>query len=282
MKKVSVIVLNYKTKDLSLKCVESVKKSNFKNIEIIVLDNNSNDGIEKNIEKDRDVTFIQNNENLGYAGGNNIGIRYALNNKTDFIFILNPDTVIEKNVISRLCEAIEEEKAGIAGPKILFDDKKTIWYAGGILDLANVLGRHRGVDKIDQGQYDKVEETDFVTGAAIFIRREVFELIGLFDEKYFLYLEDGDFCFRAKRNGFKTIFVPGAVVYHKNAQITGLGSALQDYYISRNRLLFATKFLSWKVRFALFREALKNLNIPARRKALFDFITGNLWKGSIQ
>ena len=235
--KVSLIILNFKVKDLALKCLESVKKSNYSELGIILVDNGSNDGIEEDIKELKGVDFIQTGKNLGYSGGNNIGIKRALKSGADYIFILNPDTTIEKDCIKNLVDGIEKYKAEITGPKIYFEGTKKIWYAGGIFDKENVIGKHRGVDEVDSGKYDSPEETDFVTGASLFVKREVFEKIGLFDEKYFLYYEDADFCERAKRAGFNVVYIPDAVVYHENAASAELGSPLQDYYISRNRLL---------------------------------------------
>lgn len=279
--KVSVVILNFKVKLFTLSCIESVKKSTFKNLEIIVLDNGSADGLEEEMEKYTSVIFFQNGSNLGYSGGNNVGIKKALEGGADYIFILNPDTIIEEKCIERLVNGMEETGAGIVGPKIYFEDKKTIWYAGGIFDRDNVIGKHRGVNQKDNNQYNQAVETDYVTGAAMMIKREVFERIGFFDEKYFLYYEDADFCERAKRAGFKVMYIPGGIVYHENAKSTVLGSSLQDYYISRNRMLYARKFLPFRTQFALFREAIKNLGNPMRRLALLDFITGNLGKGSL-
>lgn len=279
MKKVAVVILNYKLKKDSLKCIDSVKSSTYKNLEVILVDNNSEDGIEESL-KDKAVLFLQSGANLGYSGGNNLGIKLALKNGANNVFILNPDTTIQKDTIENLLKALEQEKAQIAGPKIYFSDKKTIWYAGGVFDKANVLGSHRGVDEKDEGRYDEVMETDFATGAALMIRKEVFEKIGMLDEKYFLYLEDVDFCLRAKKNGFKIIYAPDAVVFHETSKSTGLGSPLQDYYITRNRMYFASRYLPFRTRFAIFREAVRNIKVPARKKALLDFLKGNLGKGS--
>lgn len=282
MKKVTVIILNYKVCDQAVKCVKSVQKSTYGNVGIIVVDNNSQDGIDEVFSNSKEVTFIQTGDNLGYTGGNNVGIKKALELGSDYMFLLNADTTIEEDAIGNLVTTAELQNVGISGPKILFADerKDIIWYAGGSLDLADVLGKHRGVDEKDRGQYDTIEETEFVTGGAIFIKREVFEKIGLFDDKYFMYLEDADFCFRAKKAGFKLLYVPTAQVFHKNAQSTGLGSPRQDYFITRNRMLFAAKFLSFRTKFALFREVLRNIMIPARRLAFADFLLGNLGKGS--
>ena len=125
MAKVAVIILNYQLKNDTLEAVYSVLQSDFTGIEIIVVDNNSEDGIEEEIKKIRGVKFIQIGSNLGYTGGNNLGIRYAINVGSDYIFILNPDTVVKKDTIRYLLSASENENAGVVGPKILFNDKKT-------------------------------------------------------------------------------------------------------------------------------------------------------------
>lgn len=280
MKKAAVVILNYRVKKETLVCVKSVQKSDYPNIQIIVVDNNSQDGLVQEINQISDIKFIQSLENLGYSGGNNLGIRAALKNDADYVFILNPDTEVKPDCIHKLIIGMVNTKAGIGGPKILFPDKKTIWFAGGIMDLNNVLNRHRGVDEKDVGQYDEIMETDFVTGAAMMVRSDVFEKIGLFDEKYFMYYEDSDFCLRAKKIGFKIFYFPSAVVYHENAKSAGLGSPFQDYFITRNRMLFASKFLPLRTRLALLREAIKNIKIPARRRALADYLLGNYEKGS--
>lgn len=281
MKKVSVIILNYRVADLTVKCIQSLQKSTYKNIEIIVVDNNSEDDLEGRLKDFQDILFIPSKENLGYSGGNNIGIKKALVNGADYIFILNSDATVESGTIASLVEAAEKGVGDLLGPKILFPESRVIWYAGGIFDKDNVLGKHRGVDDVDEGQYDIAEETDYITGAALFVKNGVFEKVGLFDEKYFLYYEDSDFCFRARQAGYKVMYIPQALVYHANAKSTGLGSPLQDYYITRNRMLFASKFLPFRTRFALFREGLRNIGNTTRRKALIDFLTGKFGKGDI-
>lgn len=280
MFQISVVVLNFKVKKLTLRCVKSVQASTYENLKIYVVDNNSGDRIGADLAQYKDIVFIQNNKNLGYAAGNNVGIKRALEEGADYIFILNPDTEVEKSCIKILAGKIEKYDAGIVNPKIYFGDKKTLWFAGKKFDVANVMGVHIGVDEKDEGQYDEDKQLDDITGAALLIKREVFEKIGLFDERYFLYYEDSDFAFRAKYEGFKMMYIYSALVYHENAQSTGLGSPVQNYFITRNRMLFALKFLSLRVRFALLREALRNIGDPVKRLALWDFFTGNFGKGS--
>jgi GT2 family glycosyltransferase len=278
--KLAVVILHYKHKEDTLECLKSVKQSDFGDFQIILVDNASGDEFDEETLRHLDIEIISSKENTGYSGGNNLGIKKALELGAEKIFVLNPDTTVKKDTISALVRALEKYDAGLVGPKIYFADSKKIWYAGGEFDVANVLGRHRGVDEEDKGQYDKDEETDGITGAAFMARAEVFGKIGVFDDRYFLYYEDADLSIRAKKAGFKIVYIPEAVVFHKNARSTGLGSPLQDYYITRNRMLFASKFLPVRTGLALFREAIRNIRNPMRRLALYDFIMGNFGKGS--
>lgn len=277
---VAVIILNFKLKEATLQCIKSVQQSSFPDLKIVVVDNNSGDDLEEALPKDKNLTFIQTEANLGYTGGNNIGIRKALDLGADYVWILNPDMEVSKTAISNLVQACSEPKVGIVGPKIFFSDRKTIWYAGGIFDMANIIGSHKGVDQPDSAKFNQDEETDFVTGGAMMVKSEVFQQIGLLDERYFLYYEDSDFSFRAKKAGFKLMYSPEAVVYHANGSATGVGSALQDYFITRNRLLFGFKFAPLRTKLALLREAVRNIMVPTRRLALWDFCLGNFGKGS--
>ena len=270
-----MVILHYSHKEDTLECIESVKRSDFKDFEIILVDNASGD----DLSDIKDVTFVKSEVNTGYSGGNNIGIKKALSLDPELILILNPDTTIEKNTISTLIAGMERYGAGVVCPKIYFDGTKKIWYAGKDFDRLNVLGLHRGMDQEDKGQFDEDKETE-ANGAAMLVKREVFEKVGLFDDRYFLYLEDSDFSLRVRAAGYKIMYIHKAMVFHKNARSTGLGSPLQDYYITRNRMLFASKFLPFRTRFALFREVIKNIGMPMRRLALWDFLTGKFGKGS--
>ena len=293
--KIAIVVLNYNGKENTLACINSIKKLNKSNykVELIVVDNASNDGSSEALSKIKDITLVKNDKNLGYSGGNNIGIKHALSLGSEYILILNNDTIVEKSLIINLINSAK--KGDIVSPKIYFakgfefhknrykkeDLGKVIWYAGGKIDWQNVIGIHIGVDEVDHGQFSKRLEINLATGACILIRRQVFKKIGFFDEKYFLYLEDMDFCVRAKRAGFKIIFEPKAILWHKNASSGGgSGSGLQDYYISRNRLLFATKYAKARTKFAVFKQILSQINSPIKRKALIDFVTFNFGKGS--
>ncbi len=291
--KIAVIVLNYKGLEDTLECIESLKRCTTKGIDldIIVVDNNSDDGSVEALSKIKDIILLSNDANLGFAGGNNTGIKEALKRDDDLIIILNNDTYVDRQFIKEMAKAIID--ADIISPKIYFapgfeyHDKynkeelgKVIWYAGGYIDWDNVIGHHIGVDEVDNGQYDRKKEIDLATGACFGASARVFENVGMFDEKYFLYLEEMDLCVRAKRAGFKLAFAPKAVIWHKNARSTGgSGSKLQDYYITRNRLLFAFKWAKIRTKFAVLRQVIGQAGSSVKRKALIDFLTFNFGKG---
>lgn len=292
--KIVIIILNYNGCQNTIECINSIfnssQESNFK---IVVVDNASSDRSKSELSKIKDIVFIQNKDNLGYSGGNNAGIWWALENNFDQILILNNDTIVSKNTVQILSNALNG--FSIVAPKIYFakgfefhkekyaekDLGSVIWYAGGKIDWENILGIHIGVDEVDKGQYDKVREINFATGACLMVKREVFEKIGLFDEKYFLYLEDMDFSKRAKNAGFKIGYIPKSYLWHKNAaSIGGSGSMLQDYYITRNRLLFAFKFAKLRTKLAVLKQIVSQIKSRVKKRALSDFLTYNFGKSN--
>jgi len=277
MKIATVILIYGKSQNLD-ECLVSLKAINSSGIDnrIIVVDNSK--------------------DNTGYSGGNNKGIRQALAGGAEAVLILNDDTKIEKSALAEMLRVLKDKQAGMVSPKIYFypgfefhkdrynlkERGKVIWYAGGLIDWNNCLGVHRGVDEVDNGQYDRKEETGFATGCAVLIKKEVFEKTGLYDEKYFLYLEDLDLSVRVKNSGFKIIYQPKAVVWHKNAQSGGFGSGIHDYFFTRNRLLFGFEYASFKTKFALVRESLRIFftGNSWKRKGIIDFYLRRFGKGS--
>ena len=291
--KIAAVVLNYNGLANSLACIDSLRrleKDNF-GIEIIVVDNASTDGSQEALSNLKDIYLVTIQENSGYTGGNNMGVKVALKREAQYVLILNNDTIVHQNLILELMGAIGE--GDIISPKIYFakgyefhknryqkkDLGKVIWAAGATVDWQNIIGKHIGVDEVDRGQFDMRKQIDFATGACMFVTKSVFARIGFFDEKYFLYLEDMDFCFRAKKARLKILYEPKAIIWHKNAgSVGGSGSKLQDYYITRNRLLFSTKYAKLRTKFALFRQIISQSRSSVKRKALIDFLTLNFGK----
>lgn len=311
MKKVSIVILNWNgTKD-TIECLKSIRQLLTTNYQLltIVVDNGSKDRFEidapggpsfASLRFKNEVRIIRNKENLGFAEGNNVGIKDVLKDGADYVMLLNNDTLVDKNLIDESLIVFKKNvKVGVVAPKIYFapgfefhkerykkeDLGKVFWYAGGIMNWENVLGSHRGVDEVDNGQYEKTEETDYASGCCMMVKREVFEKVGLFDSKYFLYYEDNDFCQRVKGKGYGVMYAPRAILWHKNAgSAGGSGSTLQDYYITRNRLLFGMRYAPLKSKLALIKESIKLL-INGRswqKKGVLDFYLGRLGKGSYQ
>ncbi len=301
MKKVFIVILNYKGHKDTIELLESltkIKKDNF-SLNTIVVDNFPEDPFEVNVEKYSSLSLklIFNNKNLGFSGGNNVGIKYALENGADYVLLINNDTYVESNFVEELLNVAEIEKeAGIVVPKIYFakgfeyhkkykenELGKVIWYAGGNMDWANIIGYHRGVDEVDDGQFNKIVETQIASGCCLMLKRELLEKIRGYADKYFLYYEDADLSMRTIKKGYKILFVPKSMIWHKNAQSSGgSGSGLQDYYISRNRMIFGFEYASLRTKFALIRESFRLILLgrPWQRKGIIDFYIGKFGKGS--
>ena len=310
MKKIAIIIVNWNGWKDTLVCFKTLLELQVAptksrifgrstgisyKLQIIVIDNGSSDASVENLKKLQNsktpklqFELIENQTNLGFAEGNNIGIKKALDWGADYVVLLNNDTLVDKNLVDSLIEIMEgDKKIDILGPKIYFapgyefhkdyykkeEQGKVIWYAGGKIDWDNVYCSHRGVDEIDEGQYDKQKETDFVSGCCMMIKKKVFDKIGFLDKKYFLYLEDVDFCIRAKQTGFKIVYTPKAHLWHKNASSSEKpGSKIHLYYQTRNRLYFGLKYAPTRSKLALFRESIKFIiNNGIKRKACLDF-----------
>ena len=301
MKNVFVSIINFNGNKNTLECLRSLEKLNLQGISlsVVVTDNASKEKLEldENFLKNIPLKIFFNKENLGFSGGHNLGIEYALSHGADYVVILNNDVILDKGLIYELVKSAQNPKIGIMSPKIYFakgfeyhKDRykeeelgKVFWYAGGEMDWNNVIGRHIGVDEVDKGQYDKEREIDFASGCCMLVKKEVFGKTGMFDNRYFLYYEDNDLCQRTRRKGFEIMYEPKAVLWHKNAgSAGGSGSGLQDYYITRNRLLFGLSYAKLRTKFAIIRESLKILLLGRtwQKKGALDFYLRRFGKGS--
>jgi len=201
-----------------------------------------------NLPPSKKLILIKNDKNYGFAGGNNIGIRYALKAlNPDYILLLNNDTVVDREFLNNLIKFAERDKeTGIVGPKIHYYDydgrSDVISFTGEDIVPWKGVGQRYGSGEIDKGQWDKPMETDKIEGSCMLIRKEVFEKVGLFDERFFCYYEETDLCFRAKKAGFKVKYCPDANIWHKVASsMGGRTSPIRIYFLARNRFLFIAK-----------------------------------------
>ena len=291
--KIFIVIVNYNRTKETLEAIKSAtelkKNKNFQ-LNIIIVDNSLNTDFSNILKKKFDgIKVISPKKNTGFAQGNNLGINYSLRNGADYVLLLNNDALIDSKALIYLIKAAEKhKKSGIFSPKIYFasgfeyhqqkyhkkDLGKVIWYAGGHIDWQNIMGVHENIDKVDKGQFNKSKEVEFVSGCCMLIKKEVFSKIGFLDERYFLYLEDMDFCARAQKAGFKLFFEPKAIVWHKNLGTSKkTASGIQAYYYTRNRLLFAFKYASLRTKASLFRESMKLLikGNNWQKKGVIDF-----------
>jgi len=303
MTKIFIVILNWNNYADTFECLKSVDKLRIGkfDLRVVVVDNGSSDDSCENIRNfqlsNSNFHLIENNQNLGYAGGNNVGMRYALESGADWVMVLNNDTEVDHDLVVQLIEAAERDgKVGVLTPKIYFARgsefhkskyKKSelgnvIWSAGGEMDWNNVFGKNRGVDEVDSGKYDFEEEVEFATGACVFLRATALDEVGLFDERYFAYFEDADLVMRMRRAGWKIVYVPKAKLWHKVSRSSGIGSKLNDYFIIRNRLYFGMKYATMRTKFALIRESFRIAGIGSewQQRGARDFYLRRFGRGS--
>lgn len=237
--KVHIIVLNWNGIEDTINCLESLKRITYANHEVIVVDNASEGDDVKVLKEGYSdyISIIENEQNLGYAEGNNTGIRVALEHGADYVLVLNNDTVVDPDFLSYLVEFAEKDpKAGVMGPKVFYMDRPDIlYYTGSRVRWFTGLPQPRGKGKRDKGQFDVPSYTDAITGSCMLIKREVLEKIGLLPTDYFLQWEDVDFSTNARRNGFKCLYVPKAKIWHK------LGASFTKSRVGNRRLKYGVR-----------------------------------------
>jgi GT2 family glycosyltransferase len=221
--RVYIIILNWNGKEDTLQCLRSVQEVDYPCFRVLVVDNASDDGSAEAVRAAFPaVELVVNNSNLGFAAGNNEGIQYALQRGADYVLLLNNDTQVDRMVLTglvRTCAA--DPGVGLASPKVYYLDRRhVIYYAGASRGWLPLLPRLIGAGEEDHGQYEQLQEVDYVWGQAMFVKREVIESVGLLDPSFFMYYEDADYCLRAKRAGYKIVCVPSACVWHKVAKGT--------------------------------------------------------------
>ncbi|KYC63719.1 hypothetical protein B4100_0937 [Heyndrickxia coagulans] len=271
---VHVILLNFNSYTDTIECVESLKKVTYPNLEIIIVDNFSSDMSENILrQKYPDLVIIQTGKNLGFAGGNNIGIKYSLENGADYVCLLNNDTTVEPNFLSFLVETAESDRnIGIVGGVIkYYNQHEKIWYSGGYFSELKTKGIH-----LTELPSNDLMEVSFITGCLQLIRKEVIIDIGYLPEEYFIYYEDVDFCKTVKDKGYKLLISKNAVIYHKCGSTASYKSPISIYYSNRNKFIFINKhykglkrgFLLTKNLFLLFIKGL--LYRGEKRKAIIS------------
>lgn len=239
---VTIVVLNWNGIADTLDCIQSLRKLDYPNYEVVIVDNGSTDNSVETIKADfPNLTLIEVRKNLGYTGGNNRGLRYALQRGADYILLLNNDTEVAPDFLSLLVEVAEADPSvGMVGPLIYYHDRpQVIWSAGGAVDWERGSTRMLGLDEVDHDQFGLAPRpVDFITGCALLVKSSVVEQTGPLDDRFFAYYEDAEWGVRATRAGFKNLLVPQAKVWHKITPAQQAVSPLVYYYMTRNRLLF--------------------------------------------
>jgi hypothetical protein len=291
---VFIIIVNWNGYNDTLECVESLYKINYKNYKVILIDNGSDTNEVDNICKRFPLSVvIRSKENLGFSGGNNLGIEYSIKSGAEYVLLLNNDTVVEVDFLNNLVEnIIKNDQVGIAVPKINFySNRNIIWYAGGAISKLRGSGFTTGFGEQDSKYFENKYVT-FATGCCLLVRTDVIKKIGLMDEKYFLYLEDLDYCLRNILAGYKILFVAQSKIYHKASISTKRYNVLLPlYYVTRNRFYFISKFYKKYFYFIfivitaifIFKSIIwlitdRRKKIKVVKKAFKDFLDNNMGK----
>jgi GT2 family glycosyltransferase len=236
------VILNWNLPQETLACVNALLASDYAHHHIIVVDNGSTDNSVLQIQSELgdQVTLLETSENLFFAGGNNTGIRYALDIGADYVLVLNNDTQVASDMITTLVEtARQRPQAGILAPMIYYGhDRARIWALGTQKRWEWPFPYDVGRNEIDHGQYSQPMSVTYVTGCAMLVRRDVFQRIGLLDPAYQMYYEDADFCARAQQAGFEIIAEPRAKVWHLVSASAMRRAATSYYQHTRYRVRF--------------------------------------------
>jgi len=292
-----IIIINYNGIEDTMALLASIKKLQVKKINLIIVDNHScgNDSAILNEYQGCELKIIELFENLGFSGGNNLGLKLALKEHADYILLLNNDTIVEPDFLRVLVDKFDKyPDIGIVSPQInYYSEPNKIWSAGGKISWLRGSGFSDSEEKV-KTQNDRF--VDFVSGCCMLIKSEVFKKIGLLDENYFLYIEDTDFCQRTRRKGYKILVTSDCKIYHKVSSSTArVNTQLPLYYTTRNRLYFSKKhfpvrfYISFSyIFFVMFIKSIcwgfsgKTGNVRAVFFSFRDFLLGKVGKTELK
>ena len=253
---VGVVLVNWNGAEFTIPCIESLLAGVVKPERLIVVDNASHDNsTELIMQRFPEIELILNKENVGFTGANNVGVNSLISSGCDYIWILNNDTIVEENCLFMLKNYMDRysDVSACSGKILYVNSDRLIWYAGAIYNRWTLRFTHRGVGDIDVGQYDRVEEVPFLSGCCMFIRRDAILRIGMFDDHFFAYNEDGDWCLRAMKADLRLLYIPQAVIWHKvsatvnklkKQRYGGSTSPFSVYITNRNRFYILRKHSS--------------------------------------
>jgi GT2 family glycosyltransferase len=248
--KVGVVTVTYNSCGVIDEFIRSLLQQTHSNFVLYIIDNASADGTLDRVTdyKDARIVVIRNQRNYGVAEGNNQGIKAALTADSVAVLLINNDTEFESSLLETLVEGLTEYACDMIAPKILYhDNRQMIWCAGGgFKPRRGYMGIHHGMGQIDRGQFDKARKVDHAPTCCLLVQKDVFAKIGFMDSCYFVYSDDADFCFRAKRAGLKLFYLPSARLFHKAGSLTGgTESDFTVRYCTRNHIYFVFKNLGF-------------------------------------
>lgn len=235
----SIILVNHRRATDTIECVRSLRQSTYKGFELIIVDNGSGDeSIDQLRRECPEARLIVNESNMGFAEGNNAGIRESTG--SEFILLLNNDTIVDPAALSALVQTLKNDPAAaIVGAKIYyFDRPNVLWFAGGHFNQHSTFGGHDGLNEEDCGAYDTLRPCDFVTGCCLLFRRQLVNRVGLLERSYFAYLEDVEFCIRTRAASYLVMYQPQAKIYHKVSSTSSWDSPVYIYFNLRNKIVF--------------------------------------------
>lgn len=239
---VAIVIVIWNNKKDTVECLESFRGDTYPNKEIIIVDNgSSDDSVEVIRASFPEVTLLQTGQNLGFTGGNNVGITYALEKGADYVYLLNNDTTVEPEALAMLVQAADENPdAGLIAPVIHdFDPPRAIWFAGSIVDLRRGAAWHDNARQPERGEAPY--EVPWATGCAMLLRGPLLRALGGFDDRYYLSWEDVDLSLRVRQAGKRVMVAPSSRIYHKGGQSGKNLDGIYGYYTVRNSLLLARK-----------------------------------------
>jgi len=263
MPEVTILILNHNGREDTLECLSSLASLEYPDYGIVLVDNGSTDGSVAAVKEASEcVDVVLNEDNLGFAAGVNAGLEHVLSSGSEYILVLNNDTVAtDPEFLKTLVRfARGHPDAGPISPKVTYYGSGKIWFAGGRLSCLTGFARHIGKGSPENAVTGVPRRMEYVSGCCMLLSRRFLSTVGLFDPEYFFYYEDVDLCFRGARAGFSSFLVPGSVIQHKKSASAGFAgenrlSAFQAYYMARNALLFAGGNLSgWRCYAFLFAQ----------------------------
>ena len=284
---ISIITLNYNQSAVTLDFLESARHLHYRNFEILVCDMASREDVRTIIKPELypNTRLLLSEKNLGFAGGNNWGMRQA---KGEFFFIVNNDTEMTPDLLDKLLQPFRDDPSiGVTSPKIMYFDQKNIIQYAGFNRMNMYTGRTTiiGEHQEDKGQFNESRETAGSHGCAMLVKKEIIAKTGMFPEKFFLYYEEWDWSARIEKAGFKIWYTANATIYHKESVSVGKSNPMKTYYHTRNRILYIRRNAKWyqRVVFAVFftlfslPKSLLKFLLHGQFVQMKNFVKGAVW-----